>query len=339
MDAVNRRSLSGLGLGLILISPCLAENITLHKDDIIPVKFNQSLSTSRSQVNDKFQASVTDGSILPRGSYFQGIVTKSIPSSDGNDAVMDLQFTAIHFPDGTQMAIDAVPIPLDKKYVNKSKSGVYTAKSSVSDGTLVGAGALGGLLIGTILHKPFEGTFLGALAGVIFASSNNATKGDVTLKKGAEAGALVLEDSSTTEINSGNQENPVVNDPPSSQPQPSQPPASRPSPGQPIVISLGSTNLKFGANEQPYRDGDVIMVPLQTSANQLNLTVENSGGYIFVDSDQKSLRIAENSSKYLLDGNEGQLLAPVTIRSGADYLPVEVLAKLTGLKLQTSAQN
>lgn len=337
--------------GLLAFGFANATSYHLHRRDVIPVRFDSTLSTNSSRVGDRFQASVADGSVLPIGSYFEGVVTKVQKKSGNHAPVLDLKFTRVYFPDGSNEPVSAAPVPLSRKYVDKSKSGRYTAKPTITNADAIGAGALGGLLLGSVLHKPFEGTFLGTLAGIIYSSTNHSGQ-NVVLKKGSEEGAFIRQNVVLTDSGSANnqissvqnntnsnqsmgqvgQSNPV------DQSGPPNAPADPMSP-QAMNISIGSTHLTFPNNELPYRWGNAVMVPLRSTAKQLNLSVDKSGNYIFVDSNQHSLRLQLNSNLYILDGNSGSMAEPVTLKGAVAFVPADILAKADGQNLQVSAIN
>jgi hypothetical protein len=71
------------------------------------------------------------------------------------------------------------------------------------------------------------------------------------------------------------------------------------------------------------------MVPLNRTADQLDLDVDSRSGesYVITDSDS-NLRIEQGSRDYRLNGRYGTKAVRVQERDGTVYVPLEVLVEL-----------
>lgn len=290
----------------------------LNKNDVVPIKFETKVSTATAQVGDPIKAVVDQDSDLPKGTEFLGHVDQVSSATDSANGSFDLSFDQIKFKNGTIVPITAVPIPLDKKYVDKMKDGHYVGKPDFNKGTAVGAGALAGLLIGSLINKPFEGTFIGTLIGIVVGETNTGPQ-QVTINKGKELGAYIqetvtLDDDPNSAVNQANAtggQGQLPIDP------------TGPSSSQDWIVN--GVQLQFPANLQPFKIGNSVMVPLANAAGQLDLQITDGTQFVYVDSAEHSLRIEKNSTSYRLDGaTKTASVAPVE-KDGNFFVPIEML--------------
>ncbi|HVT13910.1 MAG TPA: stalk domain-containing protein [Fimbriimonadaceae bacterium] len=173
-----------------------ADTVDLHRDDVIPVVMQNELSFSRSHEGDTFKAEVIDSHMLPTGSRLEGVVNRVEQKHGDHKAFMDIEFTTIILPDGTRTRFHGTPIPLSKNYVMQDRDGRWEAKKGVSRETVVLGATAGGLVLGSLIHKPFEGAFVGALFGILAGETDKEDIGDgnVVVPKGSKVGARVGED-------------------------------------------------------------------------------------------------------------------------------------------------
>ena len=160
----------------LMVAVAVASPLEVRKNDVIPVRFDSQLSTADSRAGDAFTATVEHDDIFPRGTAFDGHVVRVQHKTGRHAASMDLAFDDVRLPDGTHRDIAGVPIPLTSKYVDRDRDGHYVAKQGIRKDTAVGVGALAGLLVGALLHKPFEGAFVGTLAGILVADTAGMTE-------------------------------------------------------------------------------------------------------------------------------------------------------------------
>lgn len=301
------------------VVPTWAMTYDLNKNDVIPIKFETKVSTADAQAGDPIKAVVDQDSGLPKGTEFLGHVEQVSPATDSQNGTFDLSFDQVKFKNGTIVSIDAVPIPLDKKYVDKLKGGHYVGKPDFNKGTAVGAGALAGLLIGALINKPFEGTFIGTLIGIAVGETNTGPQ-DVTINKGKELGAYIqqtvtldddpaLAGTTASGTNSNQDQHPI--DP------------TGPATSQDLVVN--GVQLQFPAGQQAFKIGDTVMVPLASAANQLDLHVTDGDQFVYVDSSEHSLRIEKNSINYRLDGSSKTAGAVPVLKDGNIFVPIEML--------------
>lgn len=278
-------------------------SIVLHRNDVVPVVFDSTLSTNQNREGDRFSASVTDADTFPLGTHFDGHITRITPKTRRHGASMDLSFDAVVLPDGARESIDGVPIPIDEKYVSRNQEGRYVAKPSVSKDTAVGVGAIGGFILGTILHKPFEGTFAGILAGIAVAETTGNSDSVLVIDKDTKAGVLLRRDATID----------LGGDAPNR-----------------LRVRIGDRDMLFSEGEAPYRIDGVEMVPIRATAEQLGLSFEQSDQFIYVEGKDHSLRFEPARSEYRFDGERQNLARPTEVHDGIVYAPVDVFREMLG---------
>lgn len=316
-----------------------AETYSLSKNDVIPVTFDHDYTSAKARVGDTVTVTVESNPELPNGTQFLGHINQASSADAQNNGSLEITFDAVKFPNGTEVPVSAVPIPLDKKYTSKEKDGRYVGKATISKGSAVGAGALGGLLIGSLLHKPFEGTFLGTLIGIVVGETNSGPQ-QAVLKQGQEAGAYILQtvalsdDPHQAVIGAG--QVPISGDQPtvpavSNDPNNDAPmnPVDGTGTVQPSQLIVNGTQLSFSSENPAFLIGDTVMVPLAESVKQLNLQETDGADYVYIDSGRHTLRLDKGTNTYRLDGKSGTLKATPTIKDGKVYVPIDVFIMVT----------
>jgi hypothetical protein len=352
----NRSSWAVLGVSaLLMAAPVLSEaaRITLRRDTVLPVVFNERLTIKENRSGDRFSARLDDNRDFPRGTTLNGRVVSVRQAREGQPAYMDLEFTEMLLPNGNRVRLRAVPIPLNDKYVERDRDGRIRARKNVvrQEQAVIG-GALGGLVIGSLIKKPVEGALLGTLAGVILAQTGATTDNNTVVSKDQKMGALIERDVTIDTYGDdrygrddrddrygrrddrydrddryGRNDRNDRNDRPRSED------------GQwerddryrdDIAIRTGSRELRFSQRERPYRLGDTVMVPIQRTADQLGLNVERvrNSGVIYIDGDDFAVKLAQDSREYRVNGRRATLDRAVVERDGVLYAPIEVFAEI-----------
>lgn len=290
-------------------------HIVVPTNTVIPIKFEDELSVKENRAGDRFMVSVVNDKDLPAGTRLEGRVIDLKPKTKDHPAFMDLEFVRVLLPDGTRARIRAVPIPMDKNVTRRPDGRYQATKKVIRKEDYVLGGAVGGLVFGTLLKKPFEGTFIGTLAGIIAAETNGGDS-DLMIKRGQEMGAFVERDFATdSSADYGHY-------------------YDRSDPhwdaefGTP-KIAFRDSDLRYSAEETPYRLGDTVMVPLLRTAEQMDLDVENvSEKVVLLESDDSMLRLEQDSDNYRLNGRRGVLPRPVVNKKGVLYVPIGAFAMM-----------
>ncbi len=357
-------ALSLLAMSALPISS-FANSVTLNRDAVVPIVFDNALNISDSQAGDRFTCHVEGDRDLPTGTRLQGrIVSIRIPRGD-RPASMDLEFTSIELPNGVSTRIHALPIPLNKDLVRADDNGRLFVRNDVRrQGAYVIGGALGGYLLGSLFHRRVTGLFLGTVAGMIAADSDRTKSQNTVVDRGTKMGALFNQDV-TLEISdrgrgswdrgwdssrptSGGSSNSGWDGThhgggsdrgwDSSKPRtdsqtapPTAPPATPPAPAVPdISIRLGDKALTFDAEAAPYYDGEVVMVPVERMASLLELSFEKGDkNSAYIESADNSIKLEQDSATYRFNGKRSPLSHPAVVKKDVLYAPASVFAALT----------
>ena len=320
-------------LGLTLV-PLVAhaETIVLRRDSVVPVVMEDTLNLKDARRGDKFFARVEGARELPYGTLIEGRVVGIRDRRGDQPASMDLEFQTMLLPDGSHSAIRAVPVRLDSSAIRRGAVGRLVASRPQDKGKFVLGGFLGGLILGNSVKKPFEGAFLGALAGIVLAETQD--DGDVVARKGSKLGALFEKDVKITyngpwdgnrnpldrrddrynEENRDNRDDRYNRDDRDS---------------RAIVLTYGRRDLSYGANETPYRIENTVMVPAERTARYLGFDSSWAGTRVLmIEDDDNLLRFESGSSDYRLNGRRARLSHPLTERNGVWYCPLDALSSL-----------
>ncbi len=197
---MQRRSLSfAVGFAALMAAiPSFSQagTVDLRRDDVIPVVVQDELTFKNTESGDRFRAEVTDSRLLPYGTRVEGRVNRVQQKRGKEPAYMDIVFTAVILPDGSRTNIKATPIALNGNSVTRNSDGRWQAKKGYKKETVVLGTTAGGLILGSLIKKPFEGAIIGALAGIFVAETDKDHVGDgnVVIQKGAKIGALLDRD-------------------------------------------------------------------------------------------------------------------------------------------------
>jgi hypothetical protein len=173
-----------------------AATFELRRGDIVEATVEQDWNLKHSREGDKVSMIVDSRDpSLPRGTRFIGTIDRIVKAKKDREAYMDVFIDTIEFPDGHRERIEATPIPLSARGLERDRSGRLVAKDpgKVKSETLVFGGLVGGLLVGSLAKKPFEGAFIGALAGIIANEVQKKDK-DVVARKGTKLGLMFERD-------------------------------------------------------------------------------------------------------------------------------------------------
>jgi len=195
-------TIAALAINLTALAPSGAfadRTIRLDAGSVIPVRLNDTISSSDSRKGDSFTATVktSDGEDygLPEGTKVDGTVTGVRQQRDKDPGVLELAFRRIRMPDGHSYAIDGSLIGLDNKSVERRSDGRLIAKPAHRNDrlTYAGYGAGAGLIVGLLTKRPLEDAILGGLLGYGFSAlqKGHSDARDVVLKPGTELGVRI----------------------------------------------------------------------------------------------------------------------------------------------------
>lgn len=335
----------------------LAQKVTIRQDDVIPVVIETTLSISDSRVGDRFRARVADGRDLPYETRFEGKVTAIRRATDRRPATMDLQFTDVILPGNKRQGIRATPVPLTDLYVARGGDGRFVARlDDRRKEKKVFGGLIGGLVVGSIFKKPAEGAILGILAGIASAETDKAGNGDLVLRSGTKIGALFEKNATLTwnyrderrddryydrdnrdsrydRDTRDNRDNRDIRDDRDRYNRDDQDRDEwdhesdrRNDRDRRESIRYGNRDLVFNRNDQPYRQNDLVMVPLDQACGQMGLKVDRRGGVFYIENDEFLLKAELDSREYRLNGRRLTSKQSIIERDGVIYVPINLLA-------------
>lgn len=299
---------------LAVVSPVLASQdregngipdpIELYKNDVIPVKFQQDITFSKNERGDRFSAVVDGDRTLPKGTVFEGRIVELRQGRDRKTGSMVLEFNRIVLPDGDSMRVVSTPIAWKEKSMNRSRDGRWEAKGTMKREDWVIGGLAGGLVVGSMARKPFEGAFIGTLAGIIFAESDKSHSNDLVIRRGDKVGALIERDVKL--VFDGVRESNTIR------------------------VTFEGRELRFERDQRPYESNGVVMVPLEATAKELELSVDQQEDrdFILITGNDNSVRLNRNESDYRMNGKRRELPRNPETRNGVLYVPLEVFENL-----------
>jgi hypothetical protein len=188
-----RQLLLSLGLWSALILPAAAapSSVVIPQATVVRVRLLQALSSKTAQVGDRVRVRVDDNdrSGLPHGAVLVGRVTEVQRASDSQPGILDLSFGALE-QSGQWQSVSGSLCSLNPADVQPTGSGRLVAKKGKGNQTkFIGYGALGGVVLGKLLHtSTIKGVLLGAAAGYLYGRTQKDKNRDVDLKEGAEFG-------------------------------------------------------------------------------------------------------------------------------------------------------
>ena len=361
---MTRNTFSLAALGLLTAVPMLASAspISLRRDSVIPVVFEDTLTVRGTREGDRFTARVDDTRYLPAGTKFEGRVVGVRETRRDEPAMMDLAFDTLVMPDGHRQRIDSVPIPLTDRYVSRDREGRFVVKNNVKkkESTVLG-GMIGGFILGSIFQKQLEGVVLGAIAGVLIATNDRSNDGSTVVTKGDRMGGLIQrdvqfdwrgngadsrrEDDRWDSRDARRQDDRRQDDRWDERRQDDRRQDDRRQDDRwgnereerwddrEVKISYGSRELRWGRDGRPYREGSTLMVPLQATATQMGMRVSRDNGrtdrYIFVDGNDGYLQVELGTREARMNGRRISMPESPTERDRTVYVPLEILAQLS----------
>lgn len=310
-----------------------SDRISIRENEVVAVKFDGSISIKSNRRGDRFTATVDDDRYLPKGTRLIGEVTEIRKKEGDQKAFADLEFTAIELPDGQKIDIQAYPIPLNDKNVSRSRGGRMEAKKATRRDHVVLGSTVGGLILGSIFKKPFEGAVIGTLAGILVAETDAVnTNGELVVQKGQKMGAAF-----EREVNFDWREGDRRNDRDERGDRDVERTDGRTDSG--IRIEYDRETLRFESDRAPYKVGSTVMVPLAEMVAQLGLELsKTSNGVFFVEDEENTLKLEQNKSDVRLNGRRISLPREVVEKDGVTYVPIEAFAAIKRDSLYVNGQ-
>lgn len=169
---------------------------TVESGTVIRVRMNETLSSKEARVGDTFTTNVTEPVysnngivVIPTGSTLVGRVGSVSKAKKGGDpGTIDVSFTQVKLPNGTNRVINGSLTSLDSKSAKSDNEGTASGDDRKNDKIIfIGGGAGGGAILGGIIgggKGAVIGGILGALGGL---AGERLTKGEeATVKSGTE---------------------------------------------------------------------------------------------------------------------------------------------------------
>lgn len=353
-----------LGAFALLSVAALADaprNYFLPRDTVVPIQMENEITLRHAHIGDRFTAHVETDSDLPRYTRLIGRIDR-IRQDSGDKTVVDLSFTDVILPDGSRHYIYAVPIPMSDRYTRREADGRIVLRQDPNrDAGYVLGGALGGFVVGSIIHRQGESTIIGAFLGAIASKVDRHNDGNTVVQKGQHLGMLVERDTHIDayagrpnrpyddrddryDNRDPRSNNPIYGRPDSGRPLPpvddrrpndsrddrrDDPRDDRSSDNRLPVIRYEDREIHFTGDNQPYREGDTLMVPMEQMVKELGLTMEKGrSNAIYIEGENDSLRLEQGSSEGRLNGRTVELKSAVVEKNGVLYMPIEVLASM-----------
>lgn len=281
------------------------ETIELYKNDVIPVKFLHDIRISKSERGDRISAAVDGDRTLPKGTLFEGRVVAVRPGRDRRPGTIELEFNRIVLPNGDTVRVAATPVAWNEKGMTRTRNGRWEAKGSMRREDWVLGGLAGGLLVGSLARRPFEGAFIGTLAGILLAEGNASQSNDLVVRKGDRAGALIERDV-RLDLD-----------------------ASEAEPERVRVIYEGRA-IRYDRDCAPYEADGTVMVPLEATARALDLSVDmrDDWDFILINGRDGSVRLNRFGSDCRINGKRRELPRNPETKNGVLYVPLEVFEEL-----------
>ncbi len=359
-------SLTGGLAGMSVVGQAQA-NIRIDRGTVIPIVVESNLNLRQNRVGDRFTARVDSGRDLPWGTQFLGKITAIRDPRGDRPGFMDLEFFEIRLPDGSTQPVKSIIVSMERN--GRAKDGrVLTEVDDSRSGVNVIGGAVGGAVLGSIIRKPVEGAIIGILGGIIASETNRDTNSSTVLRKGQKFGALLerdirfsfggefrkyRSDADGRREDEARRQNQVQQRKDEGRATDRKGDENRTDDwrakdrmeehqgrgqtGRPNSTErLGDVSYKgkamsFSSDEQPYFEGDCLMVPLQVTASQLDLDVDAARGQIvYIESEKVTVRINRESNECRISGRKFQLAKPIAERRGTLFVPAEIFRELRG---------
>ena len=174
---------------------------SVSANHVMRVRLNDTLDSEKARVGDLFTATLVDPlyskggvQLAPQGSTISGRVTNVLRAQkSGKPATLDVVFTSIRLPNGTNRAINGSLTDLESSTGTSDNEGQVAAhKTSHRKAKFIGGGAAGGAVIGGIAGGG-KGLAIGAGVGALTgAIAGRVKKGhEVKVKSGTEFGVVL----------------------------------------------------------------------------------------------------------------------------------------------------
>lgn len=343
--------LAPVALAALVASSATAQyndRIVIRDNEVIPVKFEQAVSAKSARRGDRISAMVDGDRYLPQGTRLLGRVVEVQRKDGDRKAFAELEFNEIELPNGQRVRADAYPVPINDRSVSRDRNGRMEAKKGTRRENVVLGSTVGGLILGSLIKKPFEGAIIGALGGILVAETDALnTNGELIVDKGQRMGAafdreVVIDwrdrdyrydsdrdrdwdrDRDDWDRNDRDQDDRNRRDDRDDYDR-----YEDRNGRNDIVIEFNRRELRYDRDQVPYRIGSTTMVPLGITASQLDLEVSRtSGGVFYVEDEDNTVRLEQNKSEMRLNGKRVNLTRAITERDGLTYVPIEVFAAI-----------
>jgi len=331
--------------------------IRLDAGTVIPVRLNDTISSSESRKGDSFTATVktADGEDygLPSGTKVDGVVTGVRAQRDKDPGIVEVSFQRIRMPDGRSYAIDGSLIGLDNKSVDRRTDGRLIAKPSHKNDrlTYAGYGAGAGLIVGLITKRPLEDALLGGLLGYGFSAlqKGHSDARDVVLKPGTEMGVRIDRRATLTayDENEDNRSHRDNNEPYRvSTDRQDYGTANRVGPGNrpgsltdrddstDVGVMIDDRDVRFESTARPILNrNDVVLVPAAPVLRSAKVPYEydTHSQTLRATGTSEPVRVAVGSSIAVVNGTRRvRMEAPAQRINGTIYVPMKFLSIATG---------
>lgn len=336
--------LAPVALIALISGPATAQSsdrIVIRDNEVIPVKFEKAVNAKSAKRGDRISAMVDGDRYLPEGTRLVGRVVEVQRKDGSRKAYAELEFNEIELPNGQRVRVDAYPVPLNDRSVSRDRNGRMEAKKGTRRDNVVIGSTVGGLILGSLIKKPFEGAIIGALGGILVAETDAMnTSGELIVDKGQRMGAafdreVVIDwrdrdyrsdrdrdrDRDRDDWDRDDRDRRDDRDDYDRQDDRYD--------RNDIVIEFDRRELRFDRDQAPYRAGSTIMVPLGDMASQLKLEVSRtSGGVFYVEDEDNSIKLEQNKSEMRLNGKRTNLPRAIAEKDGVTYVPIEVFAAI-----------
>jgi len=349
-----------LALSLIAQVPASAlagRTVRLEAGTVIPVRLNDTLSSSDSHKGDTFTTTVrstdTGDYGLPEGTNIDGVVTGVRPQRDKDPGIIELAFRRVQLPDGRSYPIEGSLIGLDNKSVDRRSDGRLIAKPAHKNDrlTYAGYGAGAGLIVGLLTKRPLEDALLGGLLGYGFSAlqKGHSDARDVVLKPGAEMGVRMDRQAVLTTYQDERSDRDYRN---SDRPRyhysdradygvggrehgetyRSDQNLTNYDPGD-IGVMIDDRDVRFDSNARPILSrNDVVLVPVAPVLRAAKVPYTYNGRYetLRATGTLEPVRLTVGSSIAVHGDRRIKLEGPVQRINGTLYVPMKALALATG---------
>ena len=315
------------------------DRITIRDNEVVPVKFQNAINAKTNRRGDRFTTIVENGQVLPSGTKLMGQIAEIRRKDGSRKAYAELEFTEIELPDGHRVSIDAYPVPLGDRYVSRNRNGRMEAKKETRRDHVVIGSTVGGLILGSLIKKPFEGAVIGALGGILIAETDALnTSGELIVDKNQKMGVafdreVVIDwrdrDRYRDDDRYRNDDRYRDDERYRNEDRDSDIDRDRYGNGD-IRIEFANRDLRFRNGRTPFRSGDTVMVPLLETADQLGFEVDRaSNGVFYLEDEENTLKLEQNRSEMRLNGKRISLPRALVDRDGVTYAPIEAFAAVT----------